>query len=97
MFCYNKTLVEFDPVQRQISFSGSSDVRLSFASPNITCPCNTNLMLDSVSSNKCLMYVIFSDFKSSKTEIHEKQETQNDTKFEISRNSYVPHTIFLRL
>ena len=50
---YNKTLVELDLVQHQISFAGSSDVRLSFASPNITCPCKTNLMLDSVSSNKC--------------------------------------------
>ena len=55
MFWYNKTLVEFDLVQHQISFSGSSDVRLSFASPNITCPGKTNLMLDSISSNKCLM------------------------------------------
>ena len=51
MFCYNKTLVEFDLVQHQISFTGSSDARLSFSSPGITCPAKTNLMLDSVSSN----------------------------------------------
>ena len=38
MFWYNKTLVEFDLVQHQISFAGSSDATLSFASPNITCP-----------------------------------------------------------
>ena len=37
MFWYNKTVVEFDLVQHQISFTWSSDVRLSFASPNITC------------------------------------------------------------
>ena len=55
MFWYKKTLVEFDLVQHQIGFAGSSDVRLCFASPNITCPGKTNLMLDSVSSNKCLM------------------------------------------
>ena len=36
MFWYNKTLVEFDLVQHQVSFSGSRDVRLSFASSNIT-------------------------------------------------------------
>ena len=42
MFWYNKTLVEFDLVQHQISFAGSSDVTLSFASPNITCPGKTN-------------------------------------------------------
>ena len=53
MFQYDKTLVEF--VQHQISFTGSSDVRLSFALPNISCPGKTNLMLDSVSSNKCLI------------------------------------------
>ena len=35
MFWYNRTLVEFDLVQHQINFAGSSDVRLSFASPNI--------------------------------------------------------------
>ena len=59
MFWYNKTLVEFDLVQHQISFAGSSDVRLSFASPSITCPGKTNLMLDSVSSNKCfIMYTV---------------------------------------
>ena len=57
MFWYNKTLVEFDLVQHQISVAGSRDVRLSFASPNITCPGKTNLMLDSVSSNKCLVFV----------------------------------------
>ena len=34
MFWYNKTLVEFDLVQHQISFALSSDVRLSFASPS---------------------------------------------------------------
>ena len=48
MFWYNNTLVELDLVQHQISFAGSSDVRLSFASPSITCPGKTNLMLDSV-------------------------------------------------
>ena len=37
MFWYNKTLVEFDLLQRQISFSGSRDVRLSFASSSVTC------------------------------------------------------------
>ena len=37
MFWYNKTVVEFDLVQHQISFAWSSDVRLSFASPSITC------------------------------------------------------------
>ena len=58
MVWYNKTLVEFDFVQHQISFAWSSDVRLSFASPNINCPGKTNLMLDSVSSNKCLMLCI---------------------------------------
>ena len=55
MFWYNKTVVEFDLVQHQISFAWSSDVRLSFASPNITCHGKTNLMLDSVSFNNCLM------------------------------------------
>ena len=58
MFSYNKTLVEFDLVQHKISFAGSSDFRLSLASPNITCPGKTNLMLDLVSSNKCLMCLI---------------------------------------
>ena len=58
MFWYKKRLVEFDFVQHQISFARSSNVRLSFASPNITCPGKTNLMLDSVSSNKCLMLCI---------------------------------------
>ena len=57
MFWYNKTLAEFDLVQHQISFAGSSDVRLSLASPNITCPGKANLMLDLVSSNKCLMFI----------------------------------------
>ena len=56
MFWHNKTLVKFDLIQHQISFAGSSDVRLSFSSLNITCPGKTNLMLDSVSSNKCLMW-----------------------------------------
>ena len=37
MFWYNKKVIEFDLVQHQISFAWSSDVRLSFASPNITC------------------------------------------------------------
>ena len=55
MFWCNKTVVEFDLVQHQISFALSSDVRLSFALPNITCHSKTNLMLDSVSSNNCLM------------------------------------------
>ena len=55
MFWYNKTVVEFDLVQHQISFAWSSDVRLSFASPNIACHGKTNLMLDSESSNNCLM------------------------------------------
>ena len=55
MFWYNKTVVEFDLVQHQISFAWSSDVRLSFASPNIACHGKTNLMLDSASSNNCLM------------------------------------------
>ena len=55
MFWYHKTLVEFDIVQHQISFAGTSDVRLSFASPSITCPGKANLMLDLVASNKCLM------------------------------------------
>ena len=36
MFWYNKTLVELDLIQHQISFARSSDVRLSFASHNIT-------------------------------------------------------------
>ena len=58
MFWYNKRLVEFDLVQHQVSFSGSSDVRLTFTSPSVTCPGKTNLMLDSVSSNKCLVFVI---------------------------------------
>ena len=58
MFWYNKTVDEFDLVQHQISFACSSDVRLSFASPNITCHGKTNLMLDSVSSNNCLIFVI---------------------------------------
>ena len=57
MFWYNKILVEFDLVQHQISFAGSSDVRLSFASPNIICLGKTNLMLDLVSSSRCLMLV----------------------------------------
>ena len=35
MFLYDKILVEFNLVQHQISFTGSSDVRLSFTSPNI--------------------------------------------------------------
>ena len=43
MFWYNKALVEFDLIQHQISFAGSSDVKLSFASPNITCSGKTNL------------------------------------------------------
>ena len=58
MFWYNKTVVEFDLVQHQISLAWSSDVRLSFASPSITCHGKTNLMLDSVSSNKCLLLCI---------------------------------------
>ena len=58
MFWCNKTLVEFDIIQHQISFAGSSDVTLSFALPNISCPGKTNLMLDCVSSNKCLMITI---------------------------------------
>ena len=58
MFWYNKTVVEFDLVQHQISFARSSDVRLSFASPSITCPGKTNLMLDLVSSNNCLLLAI---------------------------------------
>ena len=58
MFWYNKTVVEFDLVQHQISFAWSSDVRLRFASPNITCHGKTNLMLDSVSSDNCLIYSI---------------------------------------
>ena len=58
MFGYNKTVVEFDLVQHQISFVWSSDVRLSFASPSITCHGKTNLMLDEVSSNNCLLYSI---------------------------------------
>ena len=58
MFWYNKTVVEFDLVQHQISFAWSSDVRLSFASPNITCHGKTNLTLDSVSSKNCLMLCI---------------------------------------
>ena len=58
MFRYNKTVVEFDFVQHQISFARSNDVRLSFASPNITCPGKTNLMLDLVSSNNCLLLAI---------------------------------------
>ena len=57
---YNKTLLEFDLIQHQISFARSGDVRLSFALPSITCPSKTNLMLDSVSSNKCLLFEIFS-------------------------------------
>ena len=57
MFWCNKTVVEFDLDQHQISFAGSSYVRFSFASPNIACPGKTNLMLDSVSSNKCLMFL----------------------------------------
>ena len=56
MFWYNKTLVELDLVQHQISFAGPSDVRLSFASPNITYPDKTNPMLDSVSSNESLLF-----------------------------------------
>ena len=55
MFWYNKTVVEFDLVQHQISVAWSGDVRLNFASPNITCHDKTNLMLDSVSSNNCLL------------------------------------------
>ena len=49
MFWYNKTVIEFDLVQHQIRFAWSSDVRLSFTSPSITCHGKTNLMLDSVS------------------------------------------------
>ena len=56
MFWYNKTVVEFDFVQQQISFAWSSYVRLNFALPNITCHGKTNLMLDSVSPNNCLVY-----------------------------------------
>ena len=58
MSWYNKTLAELDLVQHQISFAGPRDVRLSFASPNITCPGKTNLMLDLVSSNKCLVVFV---------------------------------------
>ena len=58
MFWYNKTVVEFDLVQHQISFAWSSDVRLSFASLNITCHGKTNLMLDLVSSKNCLMLML---------------------------------------
>ena len=36
MFWYNETLVEFNLVQHQISFSGSSDVRLSFAQHHLS-------------------------------------------------------------
>ena len=54
MFWCNKTLVEFDLIQHQISFARSSDVRLSSALPNITC----HSTLDSVSSNKCLILCI---------------------------------------
>ena len=63
MFWYNKTVVEFDLVQHQISFAWSSDVRLSFTSLNITCHGKTYLMLDSVSSNNCFILQpnIFSD------------------------------------
>ena len=43
MFWYNKTLVEFDLVQHQISFAGSSDVRLSFALPCFTYPGKKNI------------------------------------------------------
>ena len=57
-YVWNNELVELDLVQHQISFAGSSDVRLSFASHNITCPSKTNLMLDSGSSNKCLTLCI---------------------------------------
>ena len=46
MFWYNKKLIEFDLVQHQISFAGSSDVRFSFSSPNIACPSKIHLMLD---------------------------------------------------
>ena len=56
MFWYYKTLAEFDLVQHQISFTGSSYVRLSFASSNIICPGKTNLMLDLVSSKTCLLF-----------------------------------------
>ena len=55
MSWYDKTVVEFDLVQHQIRFSWSSDVKLSFALPSITCHGKTNLMLDSVSSNNCLL------------------------------------------
>ena len=30
---------------------------VEFASPNITCPGKTNLMLDTVSSSKCLVFI----------------------------------------
>ena len=35
---------------------GPRDARLSFVMPNITCPRKRNLMLDLVSSIKCLIY-----------------------------------------
>ena len=62
MFWYNKTLIEFDLVQHQISFAGSSEARLSFASPNITILGKTNLMLGSVSSNKCLIHLLLKGY-----------------------------------
>ena len=45
-------LVEY----HQISFGRTSDVRLSFALRNITCSCNTDLMLDSVSAKERLLF-----------------------------------------
>ena len=65
MFWCNKTVVEFDLVQHQISVAWSSDVRLSFVSPNITCHGKTNLVLDSVSSNNCLLSVVITGVTSS--------------------------------
>ena len=49
------SLAEFNLVQDQIRFVESGDVHLSLTLPNITFPSKTKLMLNSFSSNKCIV------------------------------------------
>ena len=79
MTLFKKTIAEFDLLEHQITFIGSSVIRFSFALPSIAYPGKTNLMLDSVSANKCFNIIRIPEFKvyTSNLKVWKKPETSN--------------------